>query len=437
MMGHFSHAGAAGKMETLRSQDLAVEGDSVKEIELFSNMQRVRRLAAHVWRHFKQDRCFEEAASLGYTSLLAIVPLMAVVFGVASAFPVFDRWTVELQSFIFENFIPASGEQIQGYISGFLGSVSRLTLPGTFFLILTALLLMMRIEKAFNRIWRVPVARGLVNRIVMYWAVLTLGPMALGAATALSAQPTFEALGLANGNTGVLRSIGIFVLTWLAFTLTFQLVPNRRVKVLHALIGALLSAILFSLAKTGFVIFVSRASFNVIYGTLATIPIFLFWLYLVWIVILLGASLAASLTTFSDRRSDWRWPWEWEFLLAYRLVGHLWEAQKDGRALSQLDLLRVEKGVQESLLQRLLGQFLEAGIVTRDQQDNWLLSRDLDHFSLLDLYRAGHFHLPLGQDLHLPTQSTWDRAFLAATGPDGLAMGRSLKSLYAAENEPD
>ncbi len=437
MMGHFSHAGAAGKMETLRSQNLAVEGDSVEELELFSNMQRVRRLAAHVWRHFKQDRCFEEAASLGYTSLLAIVPLLAVVFGVASAFPVFERWTVELQSFIFENFIPASGEQIQSYINGFLGSVSRLTLPGTFFLILTALLLMMRIEKAFNRIWRVPVARGLVNRIVMYWAVLTLGPMALGAATALSAQPTFEALGFANGNSGVLRSIGIFVLPWAAFTLIFQLVPNRRVKLLHAVIGALLSAILFSLAKTGFVIFVSKASFNVIYGTLAAIPIFLFWLYLVWIVVLLGASLAASLTTFSDRRSDWRWPWEWEFLLAYRLVGHLWEAQKDGRTLSQHDLLRVEKGVQESLLQRLLGQFLEVGIVTRDQQDNWLLSRDLDHFSLLDLYRAGHFHLPLGQDLDLPTQSTWDRAFLDATGPGGLAMDRSLKSLYAAENDPD
>ena len=124
----------------------------MNEVEMFSNMQRVKQLAAHVWRHFKQDRCFEEAASLGYTSLLAIVPLLAVVFGVASAFPVFDQWSGQLQSFIFENFIPASGEQIQKYISGFLGSVSRLTLPGTFFLILTALLLMMRIENAFNRI---------------------------------------------------------------------------------------------------------------------------------------------------------------------------------------------------------------------------------------------------------------------------------------------
>jgi membrane protein len=348
---------------------------------------------------------------------------------------VFDRWTGELQSFIFENFIPASGEQIQQYISGFLGSVSRLTLPGTFFLILTALLLMMRIEKAFNRIWRVPVARSLINRIVTYWAVLTLGPLALGVATALSAQPAIEALGVANGGSGNLRSLGIFILTWLAFALTFLLVPNRRVRLLHAAIGALLSAILFSFAKTGFVIFVSRASFNVIYGTLATIPIFLFWLYLVWIVILLGASLAASLTTFSDRRSDWRWPWEWEFLLAYRLVGHLWEAQRDGRSLSQDDLLMAEQGVPESLLQQMLGQFLEAGLVTRDQQDNWILSRDLENFSLLELYRAGHYHLPLGTGLEVPSIGKWDAAFLEATSAEHLEMERSLKSLYKAGAE--
>ncbi len=98
-------------------------------------------------------------------------------------------------------------------------------------------------------------------------------------------------------------------------------------------------------------------------------------------------------------------------------------------------LTRVENGVPDSLLQRLLGQFLEAGIVVRDQQENWLLSRDLDHFSLLDLYRAGHYHLPLGQDQDLPTKSPWDRAFLDATGSGRLAMGRSLKSLYGAEND--
>jgi len=402
----------------------------VKKLDPKDNLQRIHRLALHVWRHFRQDRCFEEAASLGYTSLLAMVPLLAVIFGVASAFPVFDRWAGELQTFIFENFIPTSGEQIQVYIAGFLGSVQRLTLPGTFLLVLTALLLMMRIEKAFNRIWRVPVPRSLVNRIVMYWAVLTLGPLALGAATALSAQTALNALDISNGDGGGLRTASILVLTWAAFTLTFMLVPNRSVKFRHAAIGALLSSVLFSLAKTAFVAFVSRASFNVIYGTLATIPIFLFWMYLVWVVVLLGASLAASLTTFSERRGEWRWPWEWEFLLAFRLVGHLWLAQREGRALSQDELWLAEEGIPDSLLQKLLSQFFDAGIVTQDQQDNWLLTRDLEDFSLLDLYQAGHFHLPLGKKPELPRESDWDRPFLEAISVDSLNMAQPLKTMY-------
>lgn len=408
----------------------------MKQIDPKDNLQRLQRLARHVWRHFRQDRCFEEAASLGYTSLLALVPLLAVIFGVASAFPVFDQWAGQVQAFIFKNFIPTSGQQIQEYITGFVGSVRRLTLPGMVFLILTALLLMMRIEKALNLIWRVPVPRSLVNRVVMYWAVLTLGPLALGAATALSAQPALQALDLTSAEGGGLRSLGILVLTWAAFTLTFMLVPNRSVRLSHAATGALLSALLFTLAKTAFVAFVSRASFNVIYGTLATIPIFLFWMYLVWVVVLLGASLAASLTTFNERRGEWRWPWEWEFLLAFRLVGHLWRAQRDGRALSQDELWQAEEGIPDSLMQRLLSEFYRAGILTQDQNDHWLLTRDLDNFSLLDLYHAGHFHLPLGRAPDLPRASHWDRPFLDAISIDKLQMSQSLKSMYELANTP-
>ncbi len=400
-------------------------------------MRHVRKLASHVWQHFREDRCFEEAASLGYTSLLALVPLLAVAFAVASAFPVFDRLVAELQSFIFANFVPAAGEQVEQYVNAFLQSVGRLTLPGTVFLVLTALLLMMRIEKAFNQIWRVPVQRALFNRIVMYWAVLTLGPLALGEAAVLSASNLFGWLDTQGPDSSAMRSASIFALTWLAFTLSFVLVPNRRVNWLHALIGAALSAVLFSLAKAGFVVFVARASFNVIYGTLATVPIFLFWLYLVWLVILLGASLAAALTTFKDRGLDWKWPWEWEFLLAYRLVGHLWEAQRSGASLSMEALLEAEQGVSDSQLQRLLGHFHAAGVVTQDQDGNWLLTRDLDSFSLMDLYHAGHFHLPLGGLPELPTRSKWDAGLLEALEHSGLRMDRSLKSLLKEGHDAD
>ena len=399
-------------------------------LESFSSIPRVRRLAAHVWRHFGEDRLFDEAASLSYTSLLSMVPLLAVVFGVASIFPVFQQWSEQLQSFVFSNFVPASGDQIQSYVAGFLESVGKLTLTGTLVLIITALLLMVRIERTFNLIWRVPTARSIGNRVVMYWAVLTLGPLALGAAIALSAQPVFEQVAMGAASQSNWRALGIFSLSWLAFTLMFWLVPNRRVRFTHALVGAFLSALLFALAKKAFLTFVANASFNVIYGALATIPIFLFWLYLVWIVVLLGASLAASLTTFKDRRVDWGWPGKWRFLLAYRLVGYLWKAQQEGKVLPVEKLLESLDGVTEPVLAAQLGLLFEAGFVTRDEDGSWLLCRDLDTVSLLNLYQAGEFYLPVGEKLEIPSKSEWDAAFFRSVSEGELNMQQSLKEMY-------
>lgn len=399
-------------------------------LESFSSIPRVRRLAAHVWRHFGEDRLFDEAASLSYTSLLSMVPLLAVVFGVASIFPVFNQWSEKLKSFVFDNFVPASGDQIQSYLAGFLESVGKLTLTGTVVLIITALLLMIRIERTFNLIWRVPAARSIGNRVVMYWAVLTLGPLALGAAIALGAQPVFEQVVLGAADHSNWRAFGVFSLTWLTFALMFLLVPNRRVQFTHALTGALLSTILFSLAKQAFVTFVAKASFNVIYGALATIPIFLFWLYLVWIVILLGASLTASLTTFKDRRVDWGWPHKWGFLLAYRLVGYLWKAQQEGRALPVEKLLELLDGVTEPVLVNQLGLLFDAGFVTRNEDGSWLLCRDMDSVSLLNLYQAGEFYLPVGEELEIPSKSEWDEEFFRSVSGGELHMQQSLKKMY-------
>ena len=403
----------------------------MKVLDSFSSIPRVRRLAAHVWRHFGEDRLFDEAASLSYTSLLSMVPLLAVVFGVASVFPVFQQWGEQLQTFVFTNFVPASGDQIQSYLAGFLESVGKLTLTGTVVLIVTALLLMIRIERTFNLIWRVPTARSIGNRVVMYWAVLTLGPLALGAAVALSAQPVFEQMAMGAVSHSNWRAFGVFCLTWLAFTVMFLLVPNRRVHLSHALVGALLSAILFGLARKAFVTFVANASFNVIYGALATIPVFLFWLYLVWTVVLLGASLAASLTTFNDRRVDWGWPKKWGFLLAYRMVGHLWEAQLEGRALAIEKLLELLEGVTETVLAEQLGMLFEAGLVTRTEEGNWLLCRDLESVSLLDLYHAGKYYLPVGEKLDVPSKSEWDAAFFRSVSQDKLKMQQPLRDMYS------
>ena len=408
--------------------------------DLAGQLKRARRLAEHVWDHFREDRCFEEAASLSYTSLLSMMPLLAVIFGIVSVFPVFDKWSNHLQSVIFDNFLPDTGEQIVPYINGFLDSVSSLTLPGTMVLIVTALMLMVRIEVALNRIWRVDRSRSLTNRIVMYWATLTLGPLLIAAAIALSAQQLFGQSGYLGFLPSGLANLWVFLLYWLVFALFFVLVPNRSVKIRHAAIGALLSAVLFSVAKAGFVAYVSNTSYKVIYGALATVPLFLFWLYLVWIIILLGASLAASLTTFSDfSRHESDWPQRWEFQLVFRLLGHLSDAQVRGVALSREQLMDLEPGASELQIVRLLSGLREQSIVARDEEGSWLLIRNLDTLTFGGLYGRSDLHLPLGDTGEMPCASARDRAYVASlerlqhSGRD--VWDQPLRGLYRDRNE--
>jgi len=302
-------------------------------------------------------------------------------------------------------------------------------------LIVTALMLMVRIEVALNRIWRVDRNRTILNRVVMYWAVLTLGPILIAAGLALSAQKVLGVLGMSEGIPPGVHQIGIFFLTWLVFSLFFVLVPNRRVRIKHALIGAFLSTVLFELAKTLFVAYVANANYKVIYGALATFPLFLFWLYIVWVVVLFGASLAASLTTFSDyRKNDTDWPKRWEFQLAYRLVGHLWGAQRAGVALPPAQLLDLEQQVSELQIARLLLHLRDEKIANTNEEGNWMLVRDIAELSLGELYSLGDYYLPLGDLEKLPLESEWDRAFVDSLEHirerGDMDWERSLRSMY-------
>lgn len=377
--------------------------------------RRLKRLLRHVWTHFQEDRCLEEAASLSYTSLLSLVPLLAVVFGIIAAFPVFNEWSDKLQDLIFNNFMPATGEQIVPYLNSFLDSVTKLTLPGMLMLIVTALLLLIRIEAAFNRIWRVDESRTLVNRVTMYWAVLTLAPIMIAAAVAFSAQNVFGVINPDGSMSPLVYRVAIFLVSWLMFATVFLLVPNRSVRINHALAGAFMTAVLFELAKLGFVAYASNTNYTVIYGAVALVPIFLFWIYLVWIVVLLGASLAASLTTFSDySRYETHWPESWEFQMAYRLAGHFWSAQQRGDSLTRAKILELEPAASELQLLKLVGWMREAHIIAPCGEDEWVLSRDLEEFTLGDLYKSGHYFLPLGTTADLPRESQLDEIYVAS-----------------------
>jgi len=408
--------------------------------EMQRKLKRGRQLSQHVWKNFKEDRCFDEAASLCYTSLLALVPLLAVVFVVVAAFPVFSEWSERLQQLLLDNLVPTAGKQIGAGIGSFLSSVSSLTLPGTIALIITALILMFRIEVAFNRIWRVERSRSFLNRIIMYWAVLTLAPLLIGGAVVFSTQNLFSDRGLLDLVPPGLYRVGLVLITTLVFTLIFLLVPNCRVRLRAALAGAVLSAFLFELAKLGFVAWVSNANYAVLYGALATVPIFLVWLYLVWVVVLLGASLAASLTSFrTGNLALADWPKGADFQLAYRILGHLWEAQTRGETLSQEQLVAREPRAGALQVKNIMHSLFVAKIATMDDSGDWMLIRDLGDLSLASLYLSGSYHLPLLGESRLFQESAWDKEFLAAMkavqdhGTDSL--NRPLRPMYLGSTE--
>jgi membrane protein len=402
----------------------------------------LRAFGAHLWRHFREDRSFEAAAALSYTSLLAVVPLMAVMLGVISAFPVFDQWANELESYIFANFVPAAGDAVQAHLNQFVERTAGLTGAGTVFLIITALLLMSTIERSLNRIWRVAKPRGITGRLLTYWSVLTLGPLLMGASLALTSYLAALPLLAPEAVRGLLQAFFLnltpFFVALIGFALVFLVVPNRRVRVRHALAGAFISAVLFECAKRGFVLYVTHfPTYEKLYGALAAVPIFLVWIYVSWVVVLLGASVAAALTTFNYRKSDWRWSTRHELVLAVRLLGHFWHAQRQGRALSQADLLSREPAASDSQIGRILGWFHAAGFIHPDDSGDWLLSTDLEDVSLAELYRAGPFILPIGELDSVPVDSYWDRAVIArleAVDEAGRpAMHRSIKSLLKFE----
>ncbi len=415
-------------------------------IRAVSDREWIRSFADHLWRNFQADRCFEAAAALAYGTLLALVPLVAVMLGVISAFPVFDVWAEELQTFIFEHFVPAAGDVVQEYMQQFVQQTTGLTGTGTLFLVAIALLLMGNIEKIFNRIWRVPANRQPGSRIAMYWAVLTLGPLLIGASLVVSsylAAFSVYAPGVARGafRTMVL-GVTPFLVTLLAFMMLFIVVPNRRVLIRHALVGAVVSAILFELAQRGFVFYVANfPTYQRLYGALATLPLFLVWIYVSWVVILLGGSITAALTTFRYRRAAWRWSSRHEFQLALRLMGHFWHAQRRGESLSSGTLLSREPAATDAQLQRLLGNLHTAGMVQIDDEGDWFLTADLAELSLRDLYHAGEFVLPITEIPRMPSENHWDRALIEALQDvnqgAGPVMDRSIKSLLMFERKRD
>jgi len=258
----------------------------------------------YLFKRFKEDRIIVYSGYLSFVTLLSIVPLLAVIFSVFSLFPVFQDWRGEVESFVFKNFVPTLGESIQGYLIRFVENATNMTSLGLVVLFLVALLLISSIDHTLNHIWRVRKNRRQLVSFSIYWVVLTLGPVLIGISL-LTTSYLFSLTGFEDNTLLAVRKLFLAFLPYLgsfsSFLLIYLLVPHTRVHFWSALSGAMIAAILFELSKSAFALYFTHFPvYKEIYGALAIIPLLFVWVFISWVVILVGAQVAASLDGFLD-----------------------------------------------------------------------------------------------------------------------------------------
>lgn len=272
---------------------------NLKNVRLEAALHETIRFTVVVFRRFAHDRCSRVAGALAFTTLLAIVPLTAVGIAVLSIFPVFETWMLSVQQFIYLNFVPAASDVVGRYLQQFAANAGKLTVWGLVFLFFTAVMLIATIEQAFNDIWHVRRRRKIGWRITAYWAVITLGPILMGLSLSITSYVSasmFSQQSVLSGARNLLFKTAPVVFEYATFVLLYTVVPNRRVHIRHALIGALIATVLFEIAKLAFGVFVTTfATYRAVYGAVAALPVFLIWIYLSWVVTLLGAEVTAAL----------------------------------------------------------------------------------------------------------------------------------------------
>jgi membrane protein len=371
-------------------------------------MQDMMRFAA---RRLNEERLPQVAGSLTFTTVLALVPMLTIALAIFTTFPLFNTFRSSLEAYFIQSLMPKGiANTIIGYLNQFASKASRLSAVGAVALIITAVATMGMIDRVFNHIWRVRTRRPLTQRVLVYWAIVTLGPLLIGVSITVTSY-------LFTATNGVVKGVPLvgdiaftlvsLALTTGAFTLLYMVVPNRFVDWRDAAWGGLVASIAFEIAKRLFAVFVTKfPSYTVIYGALAAVPIFLVWIYLSWLIALIGAVIAASLPVFRYER------W-WHvatpgsaFVDAMAVLRVLHDArEKIGSAAVDAGMIRARTRLGFDESESLLQKMLDAGWVGRikaelpkrvqwgkritDGMDSWTLLAHPRHLTMADVYR--HF----------------------------------------------
>ena len=447
-------AGLAGRVtgaaQALRARAGAAARGGLKDRDWKSTAGRLgagiadaARLGLYAAGRFYRDRGPQVAASLTYTTLLSMVPLMTIAFAIIAAFPAFEGIREQAMTLIFD-MVPQVGDTVADTMRGFARNAGKTTAVGVVFVAITSVMTLNTIETAFNTIWRVGQPRPIVVRVLSFWAMLTIGPLLFGASLSLSSYlfTLQHTLSLAWYGRALIQlaSLAPFLLSVVGFILLFQVVPNFPVSRRNAIVGGVLTAVLFESLKRGFGLYIGKfASYQVVYGALATVPIFMLWVYLCWMVVLFGAEVTASLPEWRAGRGFAKsiaTPGR-KLAVALMLIGAIYHRGREGKAFRDRHLLeKVPSG--SDLLGDVLGRLIRNEFVARGERGQWLLARDLETATLHDLMLALDLVLD-PSDLGGERTGWHDRmdALLAASDKRGKEIfGVTLKEVLADAQPP-
>jgi membrane protein len=362
-----------------------------------------------VLQRFLEDNCRQNAMVLTYTTLFAVVPVMTVMFSVLSAIPSLHHVSAEIQDFVFQHFIPSTGAVVQQHLQEFSRQARGLTVIGLGILFVTALMLLVTIEKSFNQIWKVHEERKGVVSFLRYWAVLSLGPLLLGAGFAISSY--LASLKLFSTAASVVSDAvpGLqlipFVSTSLAFMLLYVTVPNCKVPLKAGFWGGLVAALLFELSKHAFGLFVSQfSSYTLVYGAFAAFPVFLIWIYLSWMIILLGVEISRALVVFRPTGMARRHP----VVALLDVLQLFWRKQQRGGTVSDIEAMSILGKREVENWFRFADILQREHIIRRTDEGTYVLARNLDQIRFSDFYRGLPWPLPGPEDLrHLHEDDHW------------------------------
>jgi len=351
--------------------------------------QLLKDLSAFPWRttaltlgeRFREDRLGLTASSLTFTTTIALVPFFTVALAVFTAFPMFSKLQGTLQAWLVQSLVPdAIARQVLGYLTQFAGKASRLGSVGVAVLFVTALALILTIDRTLNNIWRVKRPRPFTQRVLIYWAAMTLGPLVLGASLATTSYVLSASRGLVGAMPGGVRfllDVVEFALLWGGLTALYQYVPHAPVRRRHAVSGALFAAVAIEVAKNLLALYISVVpTYSVVYGAFATLPILLVWIYVAWLIVLLGAVIAAYLPSLMHGVARRGGGHGWQFQLALEVLQQLERARPTARrGLStdelthalEVDVLQLEPVLETLAALEWVGRLneVEDGAATR------------------------------------------------------------------------